>query len=579
MASVRLSFTRYHLKNPFNATNVMQPKLTIIIQRWYQHLLVLAVLLSALPTGALAQQVNTGNFHVASGGTVVFFGNFTNTSTGTVTNSGTIYVLQNLTNDGSYTSSGTATDRFEGTDAQTVDGTTLLTLQNVLLNNANGLTVDNEVRVSGGFTFSNGKVTTNRATPADLLHFLAGSSYLNEADARHVDGYVSKTGNTMFIFPIGNGTTLRPAGISNLTNVTDQVTAAYYSVNPNSATLPTGAPFPTASVNLGTGVAEVSTVEYWDVNSTASASLTLTWNATSNLAALTPSTASLTIVGWNAATSKWEKINTASVTGTLTVGTITSVPFVANTYSVFTLGEAGVNLIVDVFLQGAAVSSTPGVMRNSLQTYGVIFSEPDILPTTSPYPESPATYALINNPAGPAGALVDWVEVQIRSVANPNTILQRRSLLLQTDGDVVDVDGSVPLFNPQGVPVYVVLRHRSHVPVVSNSITAFNGTVTYDFTTAVTQAYEFDPPGDPNQLVQVNSKWSMWATDSFNDGFLDANDRSAVVLAIAIGIFGQYVPTDANMDGFVDANDRSLTILNISLGAFSSLVSAGYIYP
>ncbi|MBK7872696.1 MAG: hypothetical protein IPJ74_19470 [Saprospiraceae bacterium] len=160
---------------------------------------------------------------------------------------------------------------------------------------------------------------------------------------------------------------------------------------------------------------------------------------------------------------------------------------------VFTVGTKlpDVSLSLKVLLQGAAIGAGAGMMRNDLQTFGMTYSEPDILPITDPY-QGTSMYADINNPAGVVGTLVDWVEVQIRSVADPNIILEQKSLLLQTDGDVVEVDGSTPKFVPQGQAVHIVVRHRNHLAVMSNSIGVFQDVVSYDFTTGLSQAHKVD---------------------------------------------------------------------------------------
>jgi hypothetical protein len=187
-------------------------------------------------------------------------------------------------------------------------------------------------------TFSSGYLVTPRSEPSSNVYFTAGSASTGQSNASHVNGYAEKAGTTAFTFPVGDGTALRQVSISAPASAAN-FQAAYFKTNPNSATLPSGAPFPTA--NLGTGVTGISNVEYWDVNGSTSISLTLSWNAASNLNTLTGgSITSLRVVGYNPSTAKWENLgNAGGTTGTVsTTGTVTAAAVTPNTYSAFTFG-------------------------------------------------------------------------------------------------------------------------------------------------------------------------------------------------------------------------------------------------
>lgn len=200
----------------------------------------------------------------------------------------------------------------------------------------------------GTLSFNAGYLVTPRNDPNSNVYFTTGSASAGQSDASHVNGYAEKQGTTAFTFPIGDGTTLRPAGISApLGSVNFQ--AAYFKGNPGTATLPTGAPFATA--NLGTGVGAVSTVEYWDINGSSATNITLTWNAASNLNTLTGGDATkLTVVGYNPTTSKWENLGQAGgTTGTVsTTGTVTANAVTPNTYSAFTFGSSAAATVIDL---------------------------------------------------------------------------------------------------------------------------------------------------------------------------------------------------------------------------------------
>jgi hypothetical protein len=121
-------------------------------------------------------------------------------------------------------------------------------------------------------------------------------------NAKHVDGYVEKTGTGSFLYPVGHKGIYRPFGADG-----DAVTGAYFQENPGTATLPAGGPFSTANKE-GT-IKAVSSTEFWDIDGANASRITLTWNAASNAGTLTGNNLQLLgIAGWNSATSRWERI-------------------------------------------------------------------------------------------------------------------------------------------------------------------------------------------------------------------------------------------------------------------------------
>ncbi|KAB7726499.1 hypothetical protein F5984_24600 [Rudanella paleaurantiibacter] len=211
-----------------------------------------------------------------------------------------------------------------------------------------------KVGVYNSMTFNSGYISTPRQAPPSNVAWAPASAPAGAANGSHVNGYAETWGNTAFTFPIGNGTTLRPAGISAPGSGT--FSAAYFGTNPGAATLPTGGPFSTAS--LGTGVTGVSPVEYWDINGPSAVNLTLSWDANSNLNTLTGGTlSSLVIVGWDG--TNWVNLG-GTATGTLSgTGTITTTtPVIPNTYTAYTFGSVSTVTCATPTVAGAV--SYPG---------------------------------------------------------------------------------------------------------------------------------------------------------------------------------------------------------------------------
>ncbi len=192
------------------------------------------------------------------------------------------------------------------------------------------------IGVYNTLTAVTGYVVTPRAEPTANISWQPGATHVGTSDVSHTNGYAETTGNTAFTFPIGNGATYRPAGIS-APATAGTFSASYFGQNASAATLPTGAPFSTTS--LGTGVTGVSNVEYWDINGPSAVNLTLSWSVASGLSGLAGSSLTdLIIVGWNG--SQWVNLG-GTATGTLSItGTITTTTAITpNTYTAYTFGS------------------------------------------------------------------------------------------------------------------------------------------------------------------------------------------------------------------------------------------------
>jgi hypothetical protein len=110
------------------------------------------------------------------------------------------------------------------------------------------------------------------------------------------------------------------------------------------------------------------------------------------------------------------------------------------------------------------------------------------LPTTSPYADGATCTTAVFTVTG-NDAIVDWIWVELRDATTNTTIIDSQSALLQRDGDVVGVDGTSSLvFNQDAGNYYIVLKHRNHLGIMSNTAISLNGgTTVVDFTDANNQ--------------------------------------------------------------------------------------------
>ncbi|MCF2499603.1 hypothetical protein [Dyadobacter chenhuakuii] len=232
--------------------------------------------------------------------------------------------------------------------------------------------------------------------------------------------------------------------------------------------------------------------------------------------------------------------------------------------------ETKVNLNLKVFLQGATTQENGvATMRNDLQKFPTSVSTYGLLPTQDPYGGG-EVFADINSLPG-EDKIVDWVKVEIRSMQNPAVILESKSLLLRSDGSVVDKDGFAPKFSPQFGGVRIAVKHRNHLGVLGLGIVSFNaGTVNYDFSTSLSKAYNV---GAPAQMVLTSGVWCMPMGDVQQDYAVDNVDYAIFDNSFNNGEFGTYSNQDLNLDGLVDNVDYSFFDFSFNSGFFSTLIN------
>lgn len=156
--------------------------------------------------------------------------------------------------------------------------------------------------------------------------------------ASHIDGPMSKDGQSDFTFPIGDAGYFKPIGLTDL-SATETFTAQYYRRSPQMDGLDTG--------KLDAGIASVSKMEYWEISrkSKGSARIRMPYDNSSgaikNFNALTVShwlensTGTQTLAAGSQG--KWEDVGVFKIEGDAQSGWIESKR--ANNFSPFTLGS------------------------------------------------------------------------------------------------------------------------------------------------------------------------------------------------------------------------------------------------
>ncbi len=216
-----------------------------------------------------------------------------------------------------------------------------------------------------------------------------------------------------------------------------------------------------------------------------------------------------------------------------------------------TIGDQPVCFSIRAYLYGSIVTNalpagtTRPVMRDNLRRSP--FTGKDYLPVSDPYLTAPYnlqftpvldgltpvlqtvtdTTTLFGNHVDTSKNITDWVFVELRSKTDVNTVISTRSVLIQRDGNLIDVNGSGCIRFPQ-TPAdnyYVSIRHRNHLgtmvatPVAKATLTG-GGTIDFTTLTAAELWDRTDVPGlNYNGLEQtiVNGYNALWAGNTNSD--------------------------------------------------------------
>jgi hypothetical protein len=182
----------------------------------------------------------------------------------------------------------------------------------------------------------------------------------------------------------------------------------------------------------------------------------------------------------------------------------------------------GINVDVLVYLEGPFSESG---MSSELNVAGAI-------PFDQPYNAEPWNYSGTESVTSiPNSDIVDWVLIELRDAtdaasATSSTRIARQAAFLLKDGSVVGLDGSSVLqfgnsFNQQ---LFVIVWHRNHLGVLSaNALTQNSGVYSYDFSTAITQAYN----ANLGYKLIGSGIYGMAGGDQNADGSVDFSDISA----------------------------------------------------
>jgi hypothetical protein len=216
-----------------------------------------------------------------------------------------------LVNDGAYDATIFGRDYFLGPNGaagqQEISGSSMPAFAELFLQNGAGQQFDisntNGIRISNALTFANGITTTVRSNVnTGAIKFDDNAGYNNSSlgDAQHVNGYVTKTGDDAFTYPVGSGTDLRTLAIGSSASTTDQYSVSWIVGDPGTTPDPSNGNAMHSRFAVTAPIGSVSQAGQWDwidiSNSGAGRAITVSIPTPGGLGA---AAADLRLVGWN----------------------------------------------------------------------------------------------------------------------------------------------------------------------------------------------------------------------------------------------------------------------------------------
>lgn len=264
-------------------------------------------------------------------------GNFTIENDARLTLSGAQTVTVNgswIKNSNAAFISGTTTFSFSGTLPQTIGGSQPTTFGFLVINNAAGVSLGNDVFVNMNMNLQNGVLTS---TNTNLLTISDNATVTSFSNNSFVEGPIKKIGNDSFTFPVGKtGAGLHTITISAPSSAASEFTATYFR---NSARL-------LGIIDPASGLYSISNCEYWQLTrdaGTSNVDVTISWTAMSSCNGnYVTTTSGLTAARLNEV-NQWQVApgSATNISGTNTAGTVERVSTTA--YGYFALGNLNPN--------------------------------------------------------------------------------------------------------------------------------------------------------------------------------------------------------------------------------------------
>ncbi len=243
----------------------------------------------------------------------------------------TATITGTLTTNGGNFNSGSGTAVFQGSAAQTINGSSSVTFNNFTINNSNGVTLGHAITVDGVLTLTSGVVTTS----GNLLSMGTSATFSGGSSTSYIEGKVAKTfalgSSANFTFQTAKDGQYLPVTVT-FTDVSgSDYTVAVEQFNSD--------PHAISSTIDNTTLSAISSIRYWTIEGSggtpANLQVTLSWNSNDGIEV--PS--ALDVAQFDG--TKWISIG-GDGTGDATGGTIQSDVFTTSG-NYFTFGDDASN--------------------------------------------------------------------------------------------------------------------------------------------------------------------------------------------------------------------------------------------
>lgn len=260
-------------------------------------------------------------------------GTFHNFGNVQVHNGGTIGFFSNLVNDGVLTESkGLA--GFYNENQSLISGAFSPQFYDLEIAVEQNLFIDIPITVSNSLKFIYGDIKSPRNDKSVYVQLLKNASYEGAVDFSKIDGHAALEGQREFTFPVGYEAQLRPLSIKFIDGVFLSK-CEYFAENPNNP-ISFYKTFDTSKKSIDLG--EINAKEFWSLTTSGVIQISLTWDTESDLSSKINDMNKVIVVGWSKGNEQWENLGNTLVEGNPEMGKVSSNPFNANDYDIFTVG-------------------------------------------------------------------------------------------------------------------------------------------------------------------------------------------------------------------------------------------------
>lgn len=390
----------------------------------------------------------------------------------------TVTVQGDLTTNTTIQAGGTGASRgkiaMKGSSLQTISAGTNVVIPHLEIDNTSHVVLASDLRVGNRLNFVGGRLRTaanHLILPSDVeIAGAAAGRFIETNGTGTVRQLTPANMVSTRMLPIGNGTHYSPVSIQ-LTGATGHSANSFVAVRSTGEAIPTPARHPRTESFINTA---------WVVNGSGytGGNIAVTGTYTDGQIQAGSTEADLRGMWWNGTT--WSLAGGTQNAAANTVGATVPGTTGGTVYGMnrFLLAN------VKAHLQAVYVSNT-GLMNDNLRQVGNVVN--NLIPLSDPYRTAPISTnfthmnngvtetvaaSVFNNAANVEQNIVDWVFVELRNITSPTTapVVQTRSVLVNRNGDLVDVDGQSPVYfkNVDAGNYAISVRHRNHLGISTN---------------------------------------------------------------------------------------------------------------